>query len=266
MDDRYNYPPNYPPRNDLIAEDFVTIQTPMDNQENMSPYIYNPTPSQYNPYYVPTPTPMVPSPSPSSVFSPATPTGDINTDPFYSSDGIDDPFAGEPPLLEELGINFDQIMQKTLAVIIPFKKTEQSILHESDLTGPLVFCFAFGMFLLLSGKLHFSYIYGIGIVGCLSVYFLLNLMSPGATSITLICTVSVLGYSLLPMVVLSGLSVIFNLSTGVIGKFFAITAVLWCALSASKLFVTALALQRQQPLIAYPCALLYGVFALLTVF
>lgn len=177
-----------------------------------------------------------------------------------------DPFADEPPLLEELGINFNQINQKTLAVIIPFRKPEKSILHESDLTGPLVFCFAFGTFLLLSGKLHFSYIYGIGILGCLSIYLLLNLMAPEGSDISLICTVSVLGYSLLPMVVLAGLSVLVNLSSGLIGNIFAFAAVMWCALSASKLFVTALGLMRQQPLIAYPCALLYGVFGLLTIF
>lgn len=43
-------------------------------------------------------------------------------------------------------------------------------------------------------------------------------------------------------------------------------AVLWCSQSAAKLFVTALGMQRQQLLVAYPCALLYGLFALLAVF
>ena len=31
---------------------------------------------------------------------------------------------------------------------------------DSDLAGPLCFCLAFGSFLMLSGKLHFNYIYG----------------------------------------------------------------------------------------------------------
>lgn len=43
-------------------------------------------------------------------------------------------------------------------------------------------------------------------------------------------------------------------------------AILWCAVSASKLFVTALSMDHQQLLVAYPCALLYGVFALITIF
>lgn len=151
-------------------------------------------------------------------------------------------------------------------MINPFKKTDKVILHEGDLTGPLVFCLAFGTFLLLSGKLHFGYIYGIGFIGCLSIYFLLILMAPEGSTISFISTVSVLGYCLLPMVVLAGFSALFALSKGIIGIILVLTAVLWCSLSASKLFVTALALQRQQPLVAYPCALLYGVFALLTVF
>lgn len=42
--------------------------------------------------------------------------------------------------------------------------------------------------------------------------------------------------------------------------------IIWCAMSASKLFVTAYAMDHQQILIAYPCALFYGVFALITIF
>lgn len=42
--------------------------------------------------------------------------------------------------------------------------------------------------------------------------------------------------------------------------------VLWCSQSAAKLFVTALQMSHQQLLVAYPCALVYGLFALLAVF
>lgn len=41
----------------------------------------------------------------------------------------------EPPLLEELGINFGQIKARTLNVLHPFSITEQSIMHEADLAG-----------------------------------------------------------------------------------------------------------------------------------
>ncbi|KAG8191517.1 hypothetical protein JTE90_019581 [Oedothorax gibbosus] len=173
-----------------------------------------------------------------------------------------DNFEDEPPLLEELGINFDHIIQKTAAVLNPFKEPNASILQETDLTGPLVFCLCFGGFLLLSGKVHFGYIYGIGVLGCFSMYSLLNLMSESGVSVG--CTISVLGYCLLPMVVLSGLSVL-SLK-GTFGIVLSFVAVSWCSFSASKLFTSALAMDHQQPLVAYPCALLYGVFALLTIF
>ena len=98
------------------------------------------------------------------------------------------------------------------------------------------------------------------------MYALLNLMSPPETPITVLCTASVLGYSLLPMVLLAGVSVLFSLNSGVVGFILVGLTVGWCSISASKLFVTALQLNKQQALIIYPCALLYGVFALLTVF
>ncbi|XP_013780315.2 protein YIPF5-like [Limulus polyphemus] len=186
-------------------------------------------------------------------------SGSLLTPDTYSGNNFED----EPPLLEELGINFDHIMQKTLAVLNPIKEPEASILQETDLTGPLVFCMVFGGFLLLSGKVHFGYVYGIGVLGCLAMYALLNMMS--ISGISAGCTVSVLGYCLLPMVILSGVSIIFSLK-GIFGIVIAIIVIFWCALSASKLFVTALLMDHQQPLIAYPCALLYGVFALLTIF
>lgn len=190
-------------------------------------------------------------------------TGSILTpDPTSSFSQATDNFEDEPPLLEELGINFDHIWQKTVAVLNPFKEPNASILQETDLAGPLVFCMTFGAFLLLSGKVHFGYIYGIGVLGCIALYTLLNLMSESGVSFG--CTVSVLGYCLLPMVALSGVSIL-SLK-GTLGSVLTIVAVIWCALSASKLFVTALAMHHQQPLVAYPCALLYGVFALLTMF
>lgn len=100
-------------------------------------------------------------PAAGSFFDP-TSMGGINTDPFAANV---DPYADEPPLLEELGINFDHITQKTLAVVNPLRSTDANILHDSDLAGPLVFIVAFGCFLLLSGKVSFGYIYGIGVLG-----------------------------------------------------------------------------------------------------
>jgi hypothetical protein len=202
-----------------------------------NPNIYSSTPS----YFVPQATPMEVS----------------------GNDFVDPNFLNEPPLLEELGINPYQIMEKTLAVLNPLRNTEASILQDTDLAGPVVFCVLFGFFLLLAGKVSFGYIYGIGVIGCVGMYFLLNMMSQAGVSLGV--TVSVLGYCLLPMVGLAGVNILLSLQD-LLGTILTVLTVIWCSLSASKLFVTALNMQQQQPLVAYPCALVYGVFALLAVF
>lgn len=185
--------------------------------------------------------------------------GSFKHRPGFQGQGFED----EPPLLEELGINPDHIMQKTLTVLNPMRSTDASIAGDSDLAGPIVFAVAFGSFIMFSGKLYFNYIYGIGLLGCLAMYCLLNLMSVAGVSLT--CVVSVLGYCLLPIVGLSGVSILFSLS-GFLGNILTGAAVTWCAVSSSKLFVTALEMKHQQLLVAYPCALLYAVFALITMF
>lgn len=51
--------------------------------------------------------------------------------------------------MAELGINFDHIWQKTLTVLHPMKAADGSIMNETDMAGPMVFCLAFGATLLL---------------------------------------------------------------------------------------------------------------------
>ncbi|NXA64503.1 YIPF7 protein, partial [Mohoua ochrocephala] len=121
------------------------------------------------------------------------------------ADGLDE----EPPLLEELGINFEHIWQKTLTVLNPMKPADGSIMNETDLTGPMVFCLALGATLLMAGKVHFGYVYGMSAIGCLAMHALLNLMSVSGVSHG--CVASVLGYCLLPMVILSSSAVVFSL-------------------------------------------------------
>ena len=172
-------------------------------------------------------------------------------------------FEDEPPLLEELAINFDHIWEKTKSVLNPFKATDSHIMDDTDLAGPLLFCLAFGGLLLLQGKVHFGYIYGFGVLGCACMYAVLNLMS--MTGVSAGCVISILGYCLLPIVALSGITSFIKLQ-GLIAMVLSALSITWCSLSASKMFVTVLAMDSQQLLVAYPCALLYGVFTLLTVF
>lgn len=72
--------------------------------------------------------------------------GSMAPESMPSGNGFDD----EPPLLEELGINFSHILQKTLAVLVPFRKnTTELHVNDDDLAGPLIFGVVLGFFLLL---------------------------------------------------------------------------------------------------------------------
>ena len=176
----------------------------------------------------------------------------------------------EPPLLEELGIDPDRIIQKTLAVMNPFHRRGQTddanyLTQDSDLAGPVAFCLVLAGCLLLAGsKAHFGYVYGLAVTSCLLMYLLQSLMS-STGNITLSSVASVLGYCLLPVDVLAGLS-IFTTLRGPIGMMIAALAVAWATLSASRLFCAMSGEEKQRLLIAYPCVLLYGVFTLIVIF
>ncbi|KAG8944232.1 hypothetical protein FRC04_002099 [Tulasnella sp. 424] len=174
-------------------------------------------------------------------------------------------FEGEPPLLEELGVNFSHIWVKSMTVLNPLRQIDERIMDDADMAGPIFFFLAFGVCLLLSGRSQFGYIYGIALLGSSSIYALLNLMS--STGIDAYRTASVLGYCLLPMVVVGALSVGRNLKlpTYFIASL-SVISIIWCTYAASSIFVTILRMSDQRLLIAYPIGLLYGCFALFSVF
>ncbi|KAL4631237.1 protein YIPF5-like [Arapaima gigas] len=255
---------------DNFNTDFYESSYSVDDQGQAS-YGYGNTEDPYNKpygsygygqqagYSSPAPGMMQPQqPYTGQIYQPTPAFTPSSTQSMYGSS-----FEDEPPLLEELGINFDHIWQKTLTVLHPMKAADGSIMNETDMAGPMVFCLAFGATLLLAGKIQFGYVYGISAIGCLGMYCLLNLMS--MTGVSFGCVASVLGYCLLPMILLSSVAVVFSLQ-GMMG--IVITAIIigWCSFSASKIFISALAMEGQQLLVAYPCALLYGVFALISVF
>eukprot|EP01111_Echinosteliopsis_oligospora_P019813 TRINITY_DN977_c0_g2_i1.p1 TRINITY_DN977_c0_g2~~TRINITY_DN977_c0_g2_i1.p1 ORF type:complete len:251 (+),score=33.25 TRINITY_DN977_c0_g2_i1:56-754(+) len=206
------------------------------------------------------PTDAFPPPQQTSNYNPPPAnTGGYMTSGTYGQTGFED----EPPLLEELGINFGHIRSKSLAVLNPMKRMDSHIMDDTDLAGPLFFALMMGVFLLLTGKVHFGYIYGMGAVGCVSMYLILNLMCEQGIDIYRV--ISVLGYCLLPMVLLAFLSLIIPLK-GVAGLIFAPLCILWCTHSSALMFVKVLSLVEQRLLVAYPIGLLYTCFALLTIF
>ena len=108
-------------------------------------------------------------------------------------------------------------------------------------------------------------IYGFGLVGCVGMYMVLNLLAKGRNTIDAASVFSVFGYGLLPITVLASLSILFSLSS-VFGAIVAPLCIAWSTFSATRFYEAALQLKDQRVLIAYPTCLLYAVFALLAVF
>lgn len=153
-----------------------------------------------------------------------------NTLPGYSLD-FDDEFENEPPLLEELGIRFDHIWNKTQAVLYPMKTLHDTILDDADLAGPVSFCLLLGICLLLSGKVHFGYIYGFSVFGCLGIWGIINLLHHTGLDVWRTC--SVLGYCLLPVIVLAAVSIFLSLK-GIIGTILSIIVIAWSTFAAAR--------------------------------
>jgi len=183
---------------------------------------------------------------------------------------VADDYENEPPLLEELGIHIPQMIAKTKAVIIPFGKNldiEPHILESNDLAGPLTFCLALGGELVLTGKLHFEYIYGFALFGCFGMSLVLNLMSPKVDAISPWRVTSILGYSLLPVNVLAAINVFIRIAKcGTIGFILAGICIAWCTIASTRLFEQSCEMRDQRYLIAYPSILLYTSFVIITIF
>ncbi|RDW66461.1 golgi membrane protein [Coleophoma cylindrospora] len=199
----------------------------------------------------------------------------------FGTEGYD----GEPPLLEELGVNFGHIQAKTLAVLNPLARMDQHIMDDSDLAGPILFFLLFGFFLLFSGKVHFGYIYGLALLGSTSLHLILSLMSPPLTTnpsdpssavqdhgpshlsstLTFPRSASVLGYCLLPLVMTSLVGIVVPMD-GLLGYALTTMAIVWCTYSSSGMFCAVGRMRGMRGLVAYPLALFYVGFGIMGIF
>ncbi|KAH6678488.1 putative Golgi membrane protein [Halenospora varia] len=198
----------------------------------------------------------------------------------FGTEGYD----GEPPLLEELGVNFAHIQSKTLAVLNPLARIDQHIMDDSDLAGPILFFLLFGTFLLFSGKVHFGYIYGLALLGSTSLHLILSMMSPPlepnssaavdshqqssshlSSTLTFTRSASVLGYCLLPLVLTSLVGIVVPMD-GVRGYILTSLAIIWCTYSSSGMFCAVGRMRGMRGLVAYPLALFYVGFGIMGIF
>ncbi|KAI4352926.1 hypothetical protein L6164_007133 [Bauhinia variegata] len=144
-------------------------------------------------------------------------------------------FDDEPPLLEELGINTKQIWSKTISILNPYRVNPD--LHEdADLSGPFLFLMAFGLFQLLAGKIHFGIILGWVTVSALFLYIVFNMLAGRNGTLELYRCVSLIGYCMLPMVILSALS-LFLPQGGVVIFVLAAVFVMWATRVCTRLLI-----------------------------
>ncbi|CAH9065706.1 unnamed protein product [Cuscuta europaea] len=173
-------------------------------------------------------------------------------------------FEDEAPLLEELGINTKQIYQKTLSILNPFRV--KADLHEdADLSGPFLFLMAFGLFQLLAGKFHFGIILGWVVMASVFLYVVFNMLAGRNGNLDLYRCVSLVGYCMLPVVLLSAVSLF--LPGGVAIKVVAGVFVIWSTRVCTRLLVELASYgDEHRGLIAYTCFLIYVLFSLLVIF
>ncbi|RJE17721.1 hypothetical protein PHISCL_09940 [Aspergillus sclerotialis] len=210
----------------------------------------------------------------------------------FGTEGYD----GEPPLLEELGVNFEHIRTKTLTVLNPFAQIDQHLMDDSDLYGALLYIVLYGTFLLLSGKVFYGYIYGVAVFGTIALHLILSLMSPAldavppnaadpnnydphhkptmsdasavghfSATLTFPRSASVLGYCFLPLVLTSLIGIMIPMDT-MFGYLLTTAAVGWCTFSSSGMFCAVARMRGMRGLVAYPLALFYVVFGIMGIF
>ena len=192
---------------------------------------------------------------------------------------------------------------QTLAVLNPFTRIDQHLMDDSDLAGPILFFFLDGTFLLFSGSLHFGFIYGLAVLGSISLHVILSLMSPSdgaagvpaptypgqptgpsagapvsvvpgvhgsggghlSSTLTFPRSASVLGYCLLPLVVTSMVGIVMPMDTP-LGITLTSAAIVWSTYSASGIFCAVARMSGMRGLVAYPLALFYVGFGIMGVF
>ena len=137
---------------------------------------------------------------------------------------------------------------------------------------------------LQSGKLHFGYIYGLAALGSISLHWILSLMSPPlsaveasaaqdthqqsghfSSTLTIWRSASVLGYCLLPLVLISFIGIALPLDT-IYGYVLTTAAISWCTYSSSAMFCAVGRMTGMRGLVAYPLALFYVGFGIMAIF
>jgi len=204
----------------------------------------------------------------SAAASSATPAGPFGGTMTSSSSfgGGSGSFEDEEPLLDELGIHPDQIWKKTRSILNPFR-INHTVHKDSDLSGPIFLYLALCLFQLLAGKIQFGVILGWIVVSSIFLYAVFNMLAGRNGNLKLHTCTSLLGYCLLPVVMLSAVSLFVPQGAGPVRFVLAAAFVLWSTRACSALVVSlADGGEEHRGLISYACFLIYTLFSLLVIF
>ncbi|KAF3434484.1 hypothetical protein FNV43_RR25587 [Rhamnella rubrinervis] len=221
--------------------------------------------TQHHPAVPFQPRPMNPIPFMAFDVGSAPPSTSFSTPQFPSNTvPVNANFDDEPPLLDELGINTKQIWSKTVSILNPFR-INPNLHDDADLSGPFLFLLAFGLFQLLAGKIHFGIILGWVSVAAIFLYVVFNMLAGRNGTLDLYRCLSLIGYCMLPMVILSALSLFIPQGCLVV-PVMATVFVVWSTRLCTRLLVEVARWDEHRGLVAYACFLIYMLFSLLVIF
>lgn len=171
---------------------------------------------------------------------------------------------GDPPLLEELGIDLSVIKSESLLPLKVLQQNPESIMVSSDLTGPVILLFIFTFSLVLQCKIHFGYIYLISLLSSFLMYVLLNLLSSSKIGYTMCC--NVIGYSMTPVVGFSIANILLKWMSPFLRAVLGFLMSLWSGYTSSVVFCTYMKFNDKLVVVLYPLFLAYMCFTMMVVF
>ena len=204
-------------------------------------------------------------------------------------------FPDEPPLLEELGVDFSQIARRAKSAMNPLpsrKKHMRETSKDDDLAGPLVVFGLIATLHALQGKGHYGYILGWSAIASGLTCWLLNQLTAqnnndAGENLSLSRTASVIGYNATSILFLSVVKAFVHSEgssngsksssgggslSGTTNSFgilaFAFVCILQASSKASGLFLHGMGQcgEGKRLVVFYPMVLLYSLYALLTLY
>eukprot|EP00276_Gloeochaete_wittrockiana_P006467 CAMPEP_0184643486 /NCGR_PEP_ID=MMETSP0308-20130426/342_1 /TAXON_ID=38269 /ORGANISM="Gloeochaete witrockiana, Strain SAG 46.84" /LENGTH=235 /DNA_ID=CAMNT_0027071463 /DNA_START=46 /DNA_END=753 /DNA_ORIENTATION=+ len=177
---------------------------------------------------------------------------DVEDDDDFGEEG------GPKPLLEELEIDFNDIFLKARCVLVPTKANREVLSTQADFWGPLFVVLAYALLLLWNQFKVVSWIITLWIIGSLLISILARVL--GAEEASFSRTLGVIGYSLVPLVIVSVLLILVGWIP-VIPFILKAAGTGWATYAAGSILVSNVPdLDRKRPLVMYPIFLLYIYF------